>query len=308
MNSSRQIHVALAFDNNYWAPAYTVMRSICFHSREHQQLEFHLCEYDVSASHRADLDRISEEFGAKLHHYDVLQLDSFRQAEAILPVKGNLLHAVTYARMVLDHFVPKTLKRIIYLDCDTMVATPIEDLFDLDLNGHALGAVFDTQSMKGKMGYDIKGKADIFKPTDDYFNAGVLVIDLDKYRQAGILARMREFETSGIVNRLYYDQDMLNLIFRGDWHKLHWRYNVIDPRPPHEALQPKILHFTGGRKPWKLFSGVAFASTYRHMMTQSLFYRFWRFRLKRRLSAPFRKLGKVFRPPAKSSRQAEKAL
>jgi len=290
MSHDRNIHVALAFDNNFWAPAYTVMRSICFHTTEHEQVEFHLCEYNVSDRHRADLDKISEEFGAKLHHYDVLQLDSFRHAEAMLPAKGHLLHSVTYARMFLDHLVPKTLKRIIYLDCDTMVASPIEDLFDLDLKSHALGAVCDTQSMKAKMGYDIVGKGDIFKPTDDYFNAGVLVIDLDKFRQADIPARMREFETSGIVNRLYYDQDMLNLIFRGDWHKLHWRYNVIDPRPPHETLQPKILHFTGGRKPWKLFSGVAFASTYRHMMTHELYFRYMRFRIKRRFTGPFRKL------------------
>ncbi len=289
MNSPRAIHVALAFDNNFWAPAYAVMRSICFHTREHERVEFHLCEYNVSDRHRADLDRISEEFGAKVHHYDVLKLDSFRQAEAILPARGNL-HSVIYARMLLDHFVPKTLKRIIYLDCDTMVACPIEELFDVDLAGHAVGAVFDTQSMKAKMGYDIKGKGDIFKPGDEYFNSGVLVIDLDKFRQADIPARMREFEISGIINKLYYDQDMLNLIFRGDWHKLHWRYNVIDPRQPHETLQPKILHFTGGRKPWNLFPGVAFASTYRHMMTHSLFYRFWRFRIKRRLSAPWRML------------------
>ncbi|VAW17222.1 Putative CDP-glycerol:glycerophosphate glycerophosphotransferase, partial [hydrothermal vent metagenome] len=182
MNSSRQIHVALAFDNNFWAPAYTVMRSICFHTSEYERVEFHLCEYDVSDAHRADLDKIADEFGAKIHHYDVLQLESFRAAEAILPAKGNL-HSVIYARMLLDHFVPETIKRIIYLDCDTMVATPIEDLFDADLKGHALGAVFDTQSMKAKMGYDIKGKGDIFTPRDDYFNSGVLVIDLDKYRK-----------------------------------------------------------------------------------------------------------------------------
>jgi len=303
MSHDRNIHVALAFDNNFWAPAYTVMRSICFHTREHAQVEFHLCEYNISDKHRADLDQIAEEFGAKLHHYDVLQLDSFRHAEAMLPARGNLLHSVIYARMLLDHFVPKTLKRIIYLDCDTMVACPIEELFDVDLAGHAVGAVFDAQSMKAKMGYDIKGKGDIFKPTDDYFNSGVLVIDLEKFRKADIPARMRGFETSGIINRLYYDQDMLNLIFGGDWHKMHWRYNVIDPRPPHEALQPKILHFTGGRKPWKLLSRVAFASTYRHMMTHSLYYRYMRFRIMRRLSAPFRKLGKIFRPAGKPLRQ-----
>jgi len=291
MNSFRAIHVALAFDNNFWAPAYTVMRSICFHTREHEQVEFHLCEYNVSDSHRADLDKISQEFGAKLHHYDVLQLDSFRHAEAMLPARGKgNLHSVTYARMFLDHFVPKTLKRIIYLDCDTMVVTPIVELFDADLAGHAVGAVCDPQSIKAKMGYDIKGKGNIFKPGDDYFNAGVLVIDLEKFRKADIPARMREFETSGIVNKLYYDQDMLNLIFRGDWHKMHWRYNVTDPRPPHETLQPKILHFTGSGKPWKLFSRVAFASTYRHMMTHELYFRYMRFRIKRRLTAPFRKL------------------
>ncbi len=287
--ASSSIHVALAFDNNYWAPAYTVMRSICFHSRAVERFEFHLCEYGVSEAHRADLDRISQEFPVRIHHYDVLQLESFCKAEAMLPAQGNL-HSVIYARMLLDQLVPEDVGRMIYLDCDTLVATPLEELFETDLEGKTLGAVADTQSMKGKMGYDIRAKADIFNPADDYFNSGVLVIDMERFRRAGVLSHMQKFQETGIIDRLYYDQDMLNLIFRGDWHGLPWRYNVIDPRHAHETLQPKILHFTGGHKPWKLITKAAFASTYRHMMTHDLYYHYMRYRTLRRLAAPFRKL------------------
>jgi len=85
------------------------------------------------------------------------------------------------------------------------------------------------------------------------------------------------------MDRLYYDQDVLNLIFHDDWKRLDQMWNVINPRGPHEAFDPKLLHYTGPRKPWNLISGVAFARVYRHVMTNDLYYRFFRFRLKRRL-------------------------
>src|SRR5690606_26886731 len=90
-----------------------------------------------------------------------------------------------------------------------------------------------------------------------------------------------ELDANGTLARLYYDQDILNLLFRGNWHRLPWRWNVINAHYAHEAIDPAILHYTSF-KPWAVLGGIlhttAFAQQYRHIMTNELFYRFARHR------------------------------
>jgi len=294
MATAQKIHIALAFDDVFWAPAFALMRSICIHSSFADRVVFHLFEYEVSQSHRADLDRIGDEFGAKIIHYDVLDLDEYRKAAASFPVRGNL-HSIIYARLFLHQYVPQNVHRIIYLDCDTMVFSPIEAVFDIDLEGKTIGAVYDLNATKWKLGQDMIAKSDVFQASDHYFNSGVMVMDLERIRRVNILEKLNSFQETGLIDRLYYDQDMLNLIFRNDWRNLGWRFNVMDPQKAHETMQVKIIHFTGINKPWKLLTKVAFASAYRHLMTHELFYRYWRYRSVRLMGKPFRFIRKLFR-------------
>ena len=41
-----------------------------------------------------------------------------------------------------------------------------------------------------------------------------------------------------------------------------------------ESTHPVILHYTANRHPWNPFSGVAFQRTYRHVMTNDIYYRY----------------------------------
>ncbi len=82
----------------------------------------------------------------------------------------------------------------------------------------------------------------------------------------------------------------MNLIFARTWLKLDQTWNFIDPRPIHEPLNPKLLHYTGSQKPWKRGADAAFRRTYRHVMTNELYNRYARARWARDLSAPFREL------------------
>ena len=95
---------------------------------------------------------------------------------------------------------------------------------------------------------------------------------------------MEQAYADGIMERIYYDQDLLNLIFRNNWLPLPWRWNLIEPKPGHEAFDPAVIHYTGSYKPWNIVTGmrqsVAFARFYRHVMTNSLFYDFARHRQK----------------------------
>ncbi|MHA6299742.1 glycosyltransferase family 8 protein [Devosia sp. CAU 1758] len=278
------LHIALTFDDNFWAPAFTVMRSVCLFSHRRDELIFHLCHRTLSASHRADIEKIRNEFAVELRWFDLDQSELFRDIATRMP-QNKRLSNIVYARLMIDRLVGPEVERILYLDCDMLVRDDVGFLFDLDLEGNAIAAVRDTIGAFITGGRDLRNNRDLFDPADYYFNAGMVLIDVARWRQADILGRMEEAYASGVMQRIYYDQDLLNLIFASQWLKLPWRWNTIDARHAHEGLDPAILHYTGENKPWGIFSGmlqsVAFARHYRHVMTNELFYRFARHRWKR---------------------------
>lgn len=278
------IHVALTFDDNFWAPAYATMRSVCLFTHRRADLVFHLCHRTLSAEHRADLEAITAEFPVRLHWYDLDQSELFRDIATRMP-ENRRLSNIVYARLMIDRLVGPEVERVLYLDCDMLVRADIAELYETNLGERPIAAVRDTIGAFIANGRDLRNNRDIFDPADPYFNAGMVLIDTARWREADILGRMEAAHASGVMQRIYYDQDLLNLIFKRNWHQLPWRWNTIDARHAHEGLDPAILHYTGDTKPWGVLAGmrrsVAFARLYRHVMTNALFYRFARHRWKR---------------------------
>lgn len=279
---SQPIHIALTFDDNFWAPAYATMRSICISTHRRTDLVFHLCHRTLTDEHVADLKKIEDEFGPTLLWYDIDADERFADIASRARYHKRTTNIV-YARLMFGELLPKTVKRVIYLDCDVYVRAPIEELAEMDMEGHPIAAVRDPYSFHIIGGRDVRQNQDLFYLTDMYFNAGMIVIDMAGWRKAKILKRFEEVVADGTLDRIYYDQDFLNLVFHGKWKRLDTMWNVINPRGPHETFDPKMLHYTDRRKPWNLISAVAFARVYRHVMTNELFYRYMRHRMKRRL-------------------------
>ena len=91
------------------------------------------------------------------------------------------------SRLFIGTLLPKTVKRVLYLDCDTVVVQSIGNLWNLDLKGHVAGAVMEPtiyQVVKQEIG---------LKEQDPYFNSGVLLIDLERWRADGVEKRLLDF-------------------------------------------------------------------------------------------------------------------
>lgn len=275
--TDKSIHILLAFDDNFWAPAYAAMRGICLATRRRADLVFHLFQLGLTDEHRADLERITQEFSAKLDIHDLATEKTFTNELAKLPRDGRLNHLM-YARLLVEALLPKSIDRVIYLDCDTYVRGNIAELAEIDLKNNAIGAVEEPHADFITRQTDMRHNSDLFDPADPYFNSGLLVIDMKQWRAAKVLDNLKTMVSDGTMERLYYDQDFLNLTFKNNWLMLDPAWNLVDPRKVHQSFNPKMLHYTGSRRPWKLWSGTAFARVYRHVMTNELFYRYMRHR------------------------------
>ena len=95
------------------------------------------------------------------------------------PNKNTEYTPFTLLRLFLD-IIPETddVDKTIYLDIDTMVTADISLLYDIDLAHNEFGAVLD-----------YLGKFWIAK---DYFNAGILLLNLKEIRETGLMVKARE--------------------------------------------------------------------------------------------------------------------
>jgi lipopolysaccharide biosynthesis glycosyltransferase len=277
------LHVSLTFDDNFWAPAYATMRSICLSSKHKSELVFHLCHVGVSPSHQRHLDTITEEFGAAVHQYDVTRSEYLSTRIGDLPPVIGRYTPVVYLRLFLADILPPDIQRLVFIDCDVLVRAPLAELAAIDLQGRVLAAVSESQRLAFQSGRDLTRRS-YFDPADDYFNAGVMLIDFEQWRSIDLVRQFTNQVLPQDRPRFFQDQDILNLIFRDRWLKLPVTWNFQDPRASHEPFDLAVLHYTGKAKPWHLRArGTAYHRTYRHMMTNAVFYRFWRERLVRRM-------------------------
>jgi lipopolysaccharide biosynthesis glycosyltransferase len=278
--ASTALHIALAFDEHFWAPAYATMRGVALATHRRADLVFHLCHRALSDRSRAGLTANTEEFGATRVHQDNDNDAGYMHLARSLP-HTKYISEVMYARLLLDRIVAPDIDRIAYVDCDILVRAPIEGLLDQDLKSRPLGAAQDAHAMVSSNRRDIRQDRDLFDPADPYFNSGVLVIDLKAWRQMDIVARLYDFEKQGILARLRNDQQILNFLFKNNWTQIDPSWNTFAASAAIEIFNPKAVHYTGLEKPWNLLNLLPFRRVYRHVMTNEVFYRYMRERWKR---------------------------
>jgi lipopolysaccharide biosynthesis glycosyltransferase len=178
-----------------------------------------------------------------------------------LPAMGRY-GSVVWLRFLLPDLLPEV-ARVLYLDADTLVLSPLAPLFATDLGGAPLGAVPNVVMADQRARLLALG-------LDDYrqfLNSGVLLLDLDRFREEGATSTLLRIAATRADDLLWPDQDTLNLVFAGRWHALHPRWNaqntfwsepavaaeILGTGPLAEARRsPAILHFEGPSlcKPW----------------------------------------------------------
>ncbi|WP_396126164.1 glycosyltransferase family 8 protein [Anaerobacillus sp. CMMVII] len=155
----------------------------------------------------------------------------------------------TYFRILLPELLSSKIKKVLYLDCDLIVKKDISELWNTDIKKYILAAVDESSMFGSGRRRRLKKELGISKRSR-YFNAGVLLLNLKKWRKDGVSER--------IVNYLkrhpkltFMDQDALNAVLHNEWHQLDYKWNYTTyhwDQFPH--VKPAIIHFCGWRKPW----------------------------------------------------------
>lgn len=149
-------------------------------------------------------------------------------------------------------------ERALYLDADAFPTEALNEIFDLDMRGHAVAAVADAGFLDPSLGYagiDFAGhgrRAGV--DPAHYLNAGVLLFDRAQIAGMDFVRDITAYLGSYGAGAAYNDQDFLNHVFRDRWLELSPRWNfqvgAMLGYALEDVLRPKIFHFTDAHRPW----------------------------------------------------------
>ncbi|MCC2983271.1 glycosyltransferase family 8 protein, partial [Campylobacter jejuni] len=131
-----------------------------------------------------------------------------------------------YLRLMLASILSKDIKKCLYLDVDMLVLGDISELFDLDLKDKVFAAVFILKHPWPNL--NSKDSSEIFYIYGSHFNSGLMLINLDAWREKNIESRSLSFIKNYYVPYAV-DEYVLNAILSKDdifSLKLEWNFLI----------------------------------------------------------------------------------
>lgn len=126
-----------------------------------------------------------------------------------------------FARIFIDRYLPKSIDRVLYLDCDTMPISSIKELWEMDLENATFGACLDAFSKFYSRNLKLSKNADLI-------NSGVLLIDLYKWRSRSKEQKAIETLRKNNGKLQQADQGLLDILVQDDLRVLNPKFNCIN--------------------------------------------------------------------------------
>lgn len=263
MYENQVLRVAYAADDHYAKFLGISLLSLLETNRAFDEIECYVLDCGIGEINRRRLEGVAQAYGRKLLFLAVEQID----AKLNLQGAAFTIAVAAYARLFLPSLLPDV-DKLLYLDCDTIVADSLEALWSTPLDGSYIGGVRDT--------VDTFFQTVIGLPKEiPYINSGVLLINLKLWRDDGLEERFGAFIRRFRGQVPHHDQGTINGVCGADRALLPVRYNMasnqysfsahtieriyfIDRYYSQEELDaarrsPGIVHFTSGLfgRPWE---------------------------------------------------------
>ena len=132
---------------------------------------------------------------------------------------------VIYSRLFLARFVPESVQKALYLDVDMLALSDVREIFASDMQDSIIAVVRDVVSKQSPLSArDATGAPYHFSSKHIYFNSGMMLINLPKWKEERIEQRCVEFLNTYCA--LYFDQDALNAVVGENAHYLDISWNL----------------------------------------------------------------------------------
>jgi len=264
------MNLALATDNNFVQHCAVTIVSIL--KNNPNDINIYILTEGLTNSNEDLIKKVVTENGGKIF---IVLINSESLKDCPMPKLDYLSHIslATYYRLLISKLLPTNIDKVIYLDCDIVVRKSLVELWNYSISEYAIGAVYQVVntnvSAAKRLGYPAYY---------GYFNAGVLLINLNYWRENCIPEKLFEYINCKRNVIIFHDQDALNGLLYDKCFRLPCKWNMLTiffmkitmltndidngkivndyldykNQMPIEANDPVIIHYVSKPKPWDI--------------------------------------------------------
>ncbi len=231
----------------------TCLRSVLLRGG-YEQYAVYLLHSDLE---QADMDGLEAEFADRTEFFFIPVPEELFTG---FPESSRYPRQIYY-RLAAPLLLPGEMERVLYLDVDTVVINPLEELYQMDFEGNYYVGCTHTKEFLTRLNQTrLKSEKAVA-----YINTGVLLLNLPALRENLRLDQIREYVCTRKHALFLPDQDILTALY-GDKVKLAdtMRYNLSDRMLMFwnaDLTNEKrdlswvrenavVIHYCGKNKPW----------------------------------------------------------
>ncbi len=216
MKSTDTLRVIYSSDDNYAQHLGASVYSLLAHNRDFERVKVYIIENNISPGNKEKLISVADGF----HNASMSFISFDRWRDSLKLDMPWHISVSAYARLFVSDMLSESIDRILYLDCDMIIASSLKKLWETELLDCLIGAVQDAVPDSVKLAVGLSAE-------DKYFNSGMLLIDLEKWRSENIQDKITAFldEKKGRV--IHHDQGVLNGVLKGRVKFVPLRYNLM---------------------------------------------------------------------------------
>lgn len=234
-----KLNVLYQFDELYAPYAGISMTSLFENNKEAEEIVVYALVDHVNKPSIERLLATARQYGRKIEFIDTKNIVKMMKEVGIPKYRNSY---TTNMKLFLPYFI-HDIERIVYIDCDTIIAGPITNLMEIEMNNCPVGMVLDSLCGRHRCRIGLKH-------TDGYFNAGVILIDYKKWVEEKCTDKILLHVKNVRAHYFAPDQDLINIILKGQIFRLDLSFNL---QPIHKAfsfesynrLFKKSVYYTG---------------------------------------------------------------
>jgi lipopolysaccharide biosynthesis glycosyltransferase len=154
---------------------------------------------------------------------------------------------VTYYRLFIPTLYPQ-FDKALYLDPDIVVRGDISKLFNINIGNNLVGATTDEFVINYEKVHDYITKGLGINKLRDYFNAGILIMNLKEMRRQNFEDTFVDLLTK--YKFIVQDQDYLNVICKNQVHYISGMWDKMPCVEDVDISKINIIHYNLIWKPW----------------------------------------------------------
>lgn len=252
------INILCATDNRYAPYCGIMLTSLLENNRSSRFCIYVFVDKCLSEDNELKYQQLAQNYACEIH---VMHIDESLLEKCPVNKDTNITLA-TYYRLLAPQLLPQNVHKLIYLDCDMIISGDIQEIWNVDIYGHAIAGVVDCEAYND----NIYKRLDNYTTNRNYYNAGMTVYNLDYWRENNIAGQAFEYIEKNQEKLYWMDQDVLNVLLdekkillppRCNFQTLYylprnWVAYSSDYQQQilSEGQHPLIIHYNGPGKPW----------------------------------------------------------